>query len=104
MEIPLGDSLLSVRVPHCVSVSKVWTVVSGMGGWGLVDTALSVPAGVGVAGTIMRLFVYIIISFVYGLLGLYLLFATPFCLVYVAVAAFVFVVGIVGVLAIVWAL
>ena len=79
-------------------------MVAGMGGWGLVDTALSVPAGVGVAGTIMRLFVYINISFVYGLVGLYLLVVGPFCLVSVAVAAFVFVVGIVGVLDIVWAL
>ena len=96
MIIPLGDSLLSVRVHHCASVSKVWTVVSGMGGWGLVDTALLVPAGVGVAETIMRLFVYINIGFVYGLVGLYLLVAGPFCLVSVAAAVFVVVVGTVG--------
>ena len=59
------------------------------------------PAGVGGAAAIMRLFVYIIIGFVYCLIGLYMLVCGDVWLVFVAAAAFVVVFGAVGELGIV---
>ena len=105
VRIPLGEHLLEICVPHgdnsYVSISKIWTVVSELGGWGLVETALLVPAGVGVAETIMRLFVYIIIGFVYCLIELNVLVNGYVWLVFVAAALFVVVFGAVGELGIV---